>query len=133
MNAIAKVSNPNQSRFEDDEGHSSDWSMDSGTFENGQYRLRFTIVTPWQDQQMTILSEITIIADDRYSQRQRRFDDADLEWIGHAVLAEHLFEFGSRYDMRIWLDSTLPQENRGTIYDEKRNARLDIQTSVRKL
>lgn len=82
---------------------------------------------------MTILSEISIVADDKYSRRQQRFDDANLGWMGHAVLAEHLFEFGSQNDMRVWLDSTLPQENKGTIYDEKRNARLDIETSVRKL
>ena len=131
MDAVARVSNPHQSRVESDEGF-TDWAMDWGETD-GLYNIRFTIVNSVSRHRITFLTEVTVMCDAVITARQHQYIDADLEWFGHMTIAEALFEFGDQEDIRVILDSQFPQEANAAILDKKRGAGYAIHTSCRKL
>jgi len=131
MDAIAKVSNPNQSRFKDGEGF-SDWSCDWGEVD-GVYRLRFTIINAPPNVNMTFLTEINVYCNDVLTNRQKQFTDAGLDWMGRNVISEALFDYGEMDDFRVILDSSSPQELKMKIGDATKGAEYKVITTCRKL
>jgi hypothetical protein len=131
MDAIARVTNPNQSRFSNDDGY-TDWAIDWGAYD-GLFHLRFTIVNSLTKLKMTLLTEVTVICNDVLTARQQQFTDAGLDWIGRMIIAEALFEFGNKDEFRVILDSQFPQRIDATIADPKRGAEYSVIASCRKL
>lgn len=70
MNAVAKVSNPNQNRFSDDDGF-LDWAVDWGE-EDGQFHIRLTIVNSVNALRMSFLTEIVVLCNDVITRRQQK-------------------------------------------------------------
>jgi hypothetical protein len=131
MDAIARVTNPNQSRFSNDDGY-TDWAIDWGEYD-GLFHLRFTIVNSLTKLKMTLLTEVTVICNDVLTARQQQFTDAGLDWIGRMIIAEALFEFGNKDEFRVILDSQFPQRIDAAIADPKRGAEYSVIASCRKL
>ena len=131
MNAVAKVSNPNQSRFSDDEGY-TDWAVDWGE-ESGAFHLRLTIINSVTVLKMTFLTEIVVICNDVVTSRQKQFHDSGIGWMGRMVIAEGLFEFGGHDDFRIILEDTSPKQIEATLQDPKIGAEQHILVTCRKL
>jgi hypothetical protein len=131
MNAIGKVSNPNQSRFTDEDGF-TDWAVDWGDI-NGFFTLRFTIVNSVSALRMTILVEVDVICNEVLTSRQKQFTDAGLDWLGRMIISEALFDFGEGKDIKIVLDDSLPKSTGGTIRDESRGAEYHVEIRCRKL
>ena len=131
MDAVARVSNPHQSRVESDEGY-TDWAMDWGETD-GLCNIRFIIINSVSRLRMTFLTEVTVICDEVFTARQHQYIDADLEWFGHMTIAEALFEFGNREDIRVILDSQFPQNVEAIIADSKLGAGYVVHTTCRKL
>lgn len=131
MDAIAKVSNPNQGRLDNDDGY-SDWAMDWG-YIDGFFHLRFTIIQAALNMKMTFLTEVSVYCNDVLTKRQQQFIDAGLGWLGRMVIAEALFEFGEQKDLRVILDDQFPKKTEAKIIDDKRGANYEIIASCRNL
>jgi len=131
LNAIAKVTNANQGRLEEDDGH-VDWSEDWG-FNDGLFHIRFTIVNSPKSVQMTFLTQVYVSCNEVATNRYRQYEAAGLDWIGRAVIAETLFDFGERENYHLILDSQFPQEFKARIADPKTGSEYDVIIESRKM
>lgn len=133
MDAIAKVSNPNQGRMNDVDGY-SDWAIDWGDVD-GLFHLRFTIIHSALNMNLTLLTEIYVFCNDVLTKRQQQFTDAGLGWLGRMVVAESLFDFGDKNDFKVILDSQFPQQIKAKIRDSnaQRRAEYEVIATCRKL
>ncbi|WP_444921754.1 toll/interleukin-1 receptor domain-containing protein [Microbulbifer sp. CnH-101-G] len=123
MNAVGKVSNPNQSRF-DDGGNYIDWGETKGL-----YNIRFTILESYLSQRMTVLTEIVVICNEVMSARQKQYENAGLDWVGRMIIAEQLFNYASRKELKVILDSTLPKAVSATDIDPKTGVEYSVSTT----
>ena len=131
LDAIAKVTNADQGRLEQDEG-TVDWSEDWG-YNEGLFHLRFTIVNSPNTLPMTFLTQIYVFCNEVATSWYKQYEDAGLDWIGRAVIAEALFDFGEKDDFRIILDNQFPQEVKATIADPKTDSAYDVICESRKM
>jgi hypothetical protein len=131
LDAIAKVTNADQGRIEQDEGV-IDWSEDWG-YNNNLFHLRFTIVNRPDSLPMTFLTQIYVFCNEVATSRYQQYESAGLDWIGKAVIAEALFEFGLKDDFRVILDNTLPQKLEATIADPKNGSKYEVVCESRKM
>lgn len=131
MDAVARVSNPNQSRIDDNEEY-TDWAVDWGETD-GLFHLRFTIVNCTKNLRMTFLTEILVLCNEVLTARQRQFQAAGLDWIGRMIIAEALFDFGEKDDFRVILDSSFPQTVKAKIGDPKWGAEYEVVATCRRL
>lgn len=131
LNAIAKVTNANQGRIEEQDGY-SDWAEDWG-YTDGLFHLRITIISSGSLIPMTFLTEIYVFCNEVATQRYRQYEEAGLDWIGRSVIAEALFDFGDQDDYRLILDNQFPQKLEATIADSKIGAQYDVLVVARKL
>lgn len=131
LDAIAKVTNADQGRLEQDEG-TVDWSEDWG-YSDGLFHIRFTIVNSPATLPMTFLTQIYVFCNEVATSRYRRYEAEGLDWIGRAVIAEVLFDFGERDDFRVILDNQFPQKVEATIADPKTGSAYDVVCESRKM
>ncbi|WP_414675960.1 toll/interleukin-1 receptor domain-containing protein [Limnobacter sp.] len=131
LDAIAKVTNADQGRLEQDEG-TVDWSEDWG-YNEGLFHLRFTIVNSPDTLPMTFLTQIYVFCNEVATNRYKQYENSGLDWIGRAVIAEALFDFGEKNDFRVILDNQFPQEIKATIADPKTGSAYDVVCESRKM
>ena len=131
LDAIAKITNAYQGRLEEAEGY-VDWSEDWG-FTDGLFHLRFTIVNTSTVLPMTFLTQIYVFCNEVATNRYRQYQEVGLDWIGRAVIAEALFDFGEKDDYRVILDSTFPQEIKATIADPSKGSSYEVVCESRKM
>ncbi len=131
MDSVARVSNPNQSRFSDDEGY-TDWAVDWGETD-GLFNLRFTIINSATHLKMTFLTEVVVICNEVITARQKQFQEAGLDWIGRMIVSEALFDFGEKDDFRVLLENSFPQTIKATIQDPKSGAEYAVIATCRRL
>ena len=131
LDAIAKVTNSDQGRLEQDEGI-VDWSEDWG-YNEDLFHLRFTIVNSPNTLPMTFLTQIYVFCNEVATNRYKQYESAGLDWIGRSVIAEALFDFGAKDDFRVILDNQFPQEVKATIADPKTGSAYDVICESRKM
>lgn len=131
LDAIAKVTNADQGRIEQDEG-TVDWSEDWG-YNDDLFHLRFTIVNSPETLPMTFLTQIYVFCNEVATNRYRQYESEGLDWIGRAVIAEALFDFGEKDDFRIILDNQFPKEVKATIADPKTDSAYNVICESRKM
>jgi hypothetical protein len=131
LDAIAKVTNADQGRLEQDEG-TVDWSEDWG-YNEGLFHLRFTIVNSPNTLPMTFLTQIYVFCNEVATNRYKKYENSGLDWIGRAVIAEALFDFGEKDDFRVILDNQFPQEIKATIADPKTGSAYYVVCESRKM
>ena len=131
LDAIGRISNPYQGRLEDANGD-IDWAEDWG-FDDGLFHLRFTIVHSPSKIPMTFLTQIYVFCNEVATSRYRQYQQAGLDWIGRAVIAEILFDFAEMKDYRVVLDSQFPQEFKATISDPNNFSEYQLVSESRKL
>lgn len=131
LNAIDCVANPNQSRFKDDVGY-TDWAVDWGDVD-GLFMLRFTIINSFYEMGMTFLIEVSVLCNEVLTERQQRFQQAGLDWIGRQIIAEGLFEVGQSDDLKLYLEDPRPQTVKIELGDPKTNGSYFIHASCRKV
>lgn len=131
LDAIAKVTNAYQGRLEEND-RTVDWSEDWG-YGEGLFHLRFTIIDSLRTLPMTFLTQIHVFCNEVATKRYRQYEIAGLDWIGRAVIAEALFDFGERDDYRVILDSQFPRELKATIADPKTGSAYNVICESRKM
>ena len=131
LDAIAKVTNADQGRIEQDEG-TVDWSEDWG-YNDDLFHLRFTIVNSPETLPMTFLTQIYVFCNTVATNRYRQYESEGLDWIGRAVIAEALFDFGEKDDFRVILDNQFPKEVQATIADPKTDYAYTVICESRKM
>lgn len=131
LNAIAKVTNADQARLEQEDGV-LDWSEDWG-YQDGLFHLRFTIVSIPKTLPMTFLTQIYVFCNQAATRRYKQYESTGLDWIGRAVIAGALFDFGSKDDYRVILEDQFPKEIKATIGDTKSGAAYDVICESRKM
>lgn len=132
LDAIAKVTNADQGRLEQDEG-TIDWSEDWGYDDNGLFHLHFTIVDSPDTLPMTFLTQIHVFCNEVATNRYRQYESEGLDCIGRALIAEALFDFGEKDDFRVILDSQFPKKVEATIADPKTGSAYFVVCESRKM
>lgn len=131
LDAIGKVTNAYQSRLEETDGN-LDWAEDWG-FTDNLFHLRFTIIQSPKTLPMTFLTQVYVFCNDIATNRYRKYEAAGLDWIGRAMIAEFLFDFGERENCQLVLDSQFPQKFEATIMDSKTGGKYDVISESRKM
>lgn len=131
LDGIAKVINADQGRILEEDGY-SDWSVDWG-YHDDLFHTRFTIVHCAQSTPLTFITEVRVFCNEIATRRYKQYESAGLDWIGRNIIAEMLFDTGEQKDIRLILDSQLPQEKEITNFDPKTNMNFQIHISSRKM
>lgn len=129
--AIAKVTNADQGRIEDDGGY-SDWAVDWEMLEEG-FHLRFTIVNVQKNIPITLLVQVNVFCNDVATRRYLQYVEAGLDWIGRAAICEPLFEVGEKKNYHVILDSQFPQQFKSIISDKKIGSEYRVIVEARRL
>jgi len=82
---------------------------------------------------LTIITEIQVYLNELATKRYQQYADAGLGWIGRNVIAQLLFEIGEEKDIRLFLDSQLPEEIKMDSKDPKSGWEFKIVITSRKL
>ncbi|MUG31053.1 toll/interleukin-1 receptor domain-containing protein [Aeromonas salmonicida] len=131
LDGIAKVINSDQGRILDEDGY-SDWAVDWG-YHNDLFHMRFTIVHCAKSAPLTFITEVRVLCNEVGTRRYKEYESAGLDWIGRNVFAEMLFDIGEKEDIRLILNSQLPQEQKITSIDKKTDMVFEIHISSRKM
>jgi hypothetical protein len=131
LSAIANVTNAYQGRLDEEDGH-MDWSEDWG-YNDGLFHLRFTIVNSPASLPMTFLTQVYVFCNEVATARYKQYEEAGLDWIGRAVFAEALFDFGERENYHLILDSQFPQQFEAGIRDPKTGSEYYLLIESRKM
>lgn len=132
LSAIAKVTNSSQGRIEQPEVN-IDWAEDWGYTSQKLFHIRFMIVNTPKFLPMTFLTQVHVLCNDVATHRYQQYQQADLDWIGRAMIAEALFDLGEREDIRMLLDSQFPQEREASIEDPKTGSEYKVRIESRKM
>ncbi len=132
LDAIAKISNPNQGRIQNENDPIIDWSVDWG-FNDDLFWQHFTLVNHSDSLPFTMLTEIHLTCDDRITKRYQLFVKEGLDWIGRAVHLEALIEFSEQKDLKIIIDSHYPIKQTIEIKDQERDCGYMVEIAVRRL
>jgi len=131
LDAIAKVTNANQSHFEGDESY-VDWAVDWDE-SNGNLSLQYTLVESSIKLKQTLLTEIHVSCNDVNSVRYQQYKSIGLEWMYRAIVAEALYDFGSHENWHLILEEQFPRILRGTVADKKTGGAFDVVVVCRRL
>lgn len=131
LDGVSAVTNADQSRI-DDAGGSLDWGVD-WRYENGLFQIRFTIVQCPKNLEMTFLTEIEVFCNEAATCRYKQYEQAGLDWVGRAVIAEFLHDFADKAQPTVVLADTQPVIVGGTSKDNGGEAAFDVVISSRKL
>lgn len=131
LDAVARVTNDEQGRITEDDGN-LDWAQDWG-FNDGLFHMRFTIVSTPESLPMTFLTQIYVFCNEAATSRYRQYEEAGLDWVGRANIAEILFDLGDKKEFQVILDSQFAQTVKTTIQDPNTGASYDIIAECRKL
>ncbi len=132
LDAIAAVSNPDQSRISDCE-HTLDWAVD-WWIANDLLTVRFTIVETPKDLPLTLLTEVVAEANAEATKRYREFEAAGLDWVGRHTIAGLLFDTASEREFHLQLEDQRPQSISINIGDSRGTGRVyEITVTSRRL
>ena len=131
VDSLARVTNADQGRIEMG-GAISDWSVDWGDYD-GQFMMHFTIVETSADMPFTILTEVIQQCNKVVTRRYASYVKAGLDWMGRQVLSEALVELAETKDIRVVLDSQLPQIKKARLVDSASGAAYDVTIRCRRL
>jgi hypothetical protein len=129
--AIGKITNADQGRIYKDAGY-SDFAVDWG-FDNDSFHLRYTIIHLSNKAPVSILTEINVFCNAVVTKRYLEYVDAGLGWLGRAVVAEALFDFGEQHNCKVILEDSMPQEIKAKIQDTKLGAEHKVIITCRRL
>jgi len=120
LEAIAKVTSNSQGRYEKAPDYHTDWSMDWGFTDDGLYVLRNTFVDHGKDVPYVILTETSIIADQKASERYKMHVKSGNELFGRLPIILVLGEFAEKStDLHLVLEDSFPKKYEFGFQDPK--------------
>ncbi|MHB1357534.1 MAG: toll/interleukin-1 receptor domain-containing protein [Anaerolineae bacterium] len=131
LNAIASITNTNQSRILDNDKY-VDWALEWGEI-NGKFFMKFVICDSRQNEQLTLFTEILIISNESADARYRQYVNADLDWMGRTVITEFIYDLGMKEDIRVILDDQFPLKKRISLCDSKSSIAYELIVTSRRL
>jgi hypothetical protein len=131
IEAIAKVTNADQGRIEQDDGY-VDWSVDWG-YRDTHFELRFTLIETHSSMPLTLLTEVSAQCNEVVTDRYEQYVEAGLDWFGRVMLTEALYELGEKKNLNLIINSSFPQELNAGVVDEKTGAKYEIKVRSRRL
>lgn len=133
LESVAQYSNSDQGRIDEATGY-LDWAQDWG-MHGDKYFINYVLVQSSDEQQMTFVTDILCIYNDVATRRQKKYENADIGWIGRTTNAFLLLDFAERSEdeMFLILDSPVPQKKEFVFHDPKTRTRVDILVKSRKV
>jgi len=132
LEAIAKVTSDTQGRFDKQPDFHTDWSMYWGFTDNERYFLKFTFVDHGKDVPYVILTEITVVADEKATERYQMHVKNGQEWLGRYPVILTLGEFAeTNNDLQLILDDSFPKNYEFGIQDIKLGIVFNVQVTSR--
>lgn len=131
LEATARVTSDTLGRLEEPEWH-IDWGID--WFEiNNSFCLRLTLVEQAEDKPYSVLTEISMIANEVSTFRFKQYARVGLEYLGRQVLLEMLRGIEKFQDYQMLITDNLPKHMEMKAYDPKTGAGLQTSISCRRL
>ncbi|WP_028301260.1 toll/interleukin-1 receptor domain-containing protein [Oceanospirillum beijerinckii] len=131
MDAIAKVTNPNQSRMVHDNYH-VDWGMDWGEYD-GRFTMEFTLVEQAKEAPYTVLTQVTVFCNEEASQRYEEYCDLGLDWYGRFIITSFMSENIITENIKLLLKDSTKEIRNMSMVDKKSLKRLDVVVTSRRL
>lgn len=95
VEALARVTNPDQGRIRADEWN-VDWAETWGYDDQGLFHLDYTLVETGPNRPFSFLTEIFVTCNEEATLRYRAYEQAGLGWVGRLIIAEVLTEFAAK-------------------------------------
>lgn len=130
--AVARVTSEGLGRYEEPEFH-IDWAVDWFLGLDDQFRILLTMVEQTEDQPYTVLSEISVIANDVVTRRYLQYEEAGVGFFGRELILETVRELDGLEDMTMLLEDQMPKIQTVTWTDPDLGAQLDIEIMSRRL
>lgn len=100
---------------------------------NSRFCLRLTLVEQAEDKPYSVLSKITITANEVSTNRYKQYAEAGLEYVGRQILLEALKGSKGFQDYQVLITDNLPQVGEMAAYDPTTGAGLKVEISCRRL
>lgn len=133
LKAVAHLTSETQGRIDQgDDGH-VDWALDWFQKHDEPFEMRFTFVNHGTDLPISVLTTISLTANDVATRRYLQFHEAGLGWIGRHVIIELLADFidlnpGS---LQMVLEDQFEKTKSVTVGDPRLGIRYDVSVSAR--
>ncbi len=132
IDAIAKITNPNQGRIIVKNYH-RDWGIDWGVDKNNLFFMNFVIAEHSTELKFTSLVDIYLSCDNIITNKYIEHTKNNNEILGRISIAAMLEELGKDKEIFIGLDDSLPQKKDFIIQDKKLNSKCTVKITCRRL
>ncbi len=102
LEAVSKFTSDTLGRVDHPEWH-IDWSQDWGVL-NHQFLLRFTLIQHAKAQPYSVLTEVSVLANQAATARYHAFERAGFDWLQRATMLEALVNGAHDQDLRLLLE-----------------------------
>jgi hypothetical protein len=131
LNATAALTSTTLGREGAEDGF-TDWAID--WFETaGHFAIRLTIIEHRQQRPFSILTEMTVVANDAATRRYRQYADAGFDAVGRQMILEGVRSQESFRKLALRVEESLPASFEGEIVDPKIDHRLHVHITTRRV
>ncbi len=131
LEAISRVTSEGLGRYESPEW-TIDWSVDHGYLDD-VFSMQITVVEQAEDQPYSVLTEITITANQEATARYRRFEEEGIDWIERETIIHELATLSREIDLRLLIENESPKSKEIGLRDQKTESGFDIIIKARRL
>ena len=131
LHAIDKVSSVVQNRIETPKYH-VDWAED-WEYENNLLCLRLTMVEQAVDKLYSVLTVVSISADENATKRYRLYEYYRIDWMGRFLITEAMAAAIEKANIHILLIDQFPKKQFIGVFDNKTNINYDVVIESRRL
>lgn len=131
VDSLAKISNIDQSRIETGEYH-VDWGMDWSTSDD-LLNIDFTIVEQSRDAPFTVLTQVSILCNEKATARYKQYENIDLDWFGRFLITTFITDALKDRNIFFILENPTKYTSGATIRDDNTGIEYTVQTVSRRL
>ena len=132
VEALARVTNPDQGRIRSDEWN-IDWAETWGYDEEGHLRLEYTLVETGPNRQFTLLTTILVWCNEEATRNYQKYEQAGLGWVGRLVIAEVLTELAAKEKVELLIQDQHPVGTKILMKDNSSAISYDVIIQTRRL
>jgi hypothetical protein len=118
VEATLRVTSLDQGRVKSNNTY-TDWA-ETWTYDDELFTIEYRLIEFSPDLPFTILAEIRVHLNEASTRRYRKYETADLGWVGRSIITEALADLAESDDIRIRLEDQHPQFTEFVISDPKR-------------
>lgn len=130
--AVARVTSEGLGRYEEPEFH-IDWAVDWFLGPDDRFHVLLTMVEQTEDQPYTVLSEISIIANDTATRRYLQYEEAGVGFFGRELILGAVRQLDGLEDMTMLLEDQMPKTKTLGWTDPDLGVQFEVEVTSRRL